>query len=80
MFIELVLNMDVSTSLIIGVIIGLVIAVPFIWFLVKPNKTSSNLDINEIKAQLSLLITSGSQSQKIYLIPFQTLWLIYQIV
>ncbi len=64
MFIELVLNMDVSTSLIIGVIIGLVIAVPFIWFLVKPNKTSSNLDINEIKAQISLLITSGSQSQK----------------
>ena len=64
MFIELVLNMDVSTSLIIGVIIGLVIAVPFVWILLKQNKTLPDMDLNEIKAQLSLLITSGNQSQK----------------
>ena len=56
--------MDISTSLVLGIVIGLVIAVPFVWILLKQNKTLPDMDLNEIKAQLSLLITSGNQSQK----------------
>ena len=56
--------MDISTSLVLGIVIGLVIAVPFVWIMLKQNKTLPDMDLNEIKAQLSLLITSGNQSQK----------------
>ena len=56
--------MDISTSLVLGIIIGLVVAVPFVWIMLKQNKTLPDMDLNEIKAQLSLLITSGNQSQK----------------
>ena len=71
--------MDISTSLVLGIIIGLVVAVPFVWIMLKQNKTLPDMDLNEIKAQLSLLITSGNQSQKTFQKLFQILWPIYLI-
>ena len=56
--------MDISENLIVGILVGLFFGLILIFLFKKNRKDDSQLELNEIKAQLNFIASSGSQSQK----------------
>ena len=56
--------MEFSWVLFFGVLSGLLISLFLTFFLLRNRQNSNQMDLNEIKAQLSLIAATGSQSQQ----------------